>query len=405
MGDFVNKVIGTSVVQQRSSAGPGFLTEDVFDEIADLEPDVYPLTTMIMKAQKEKTISFEYFWYNEDLFGWRKRTCTADVAQAGLVITVDDGSAVAPGYLVKVNTTREVFRIRTVDNAGTPGQWTIDRAVGETAAPAGAASIPNGAELTVFSMAAAQGSGAPGIVTTLPTRDFNYTQIFKEPFGVDGTSDAMEPRAGGKLLTREEVKAAQRFKLKMELAFLHGERAYIASDPLNPGKPLTLTRGIFRVLEAEPGVFIGNAGNNPMTETLWDTITETGFRFPGGNKKRKFGVVSRRLATQFNAFARGRIQIVKDTSTYGISVNRLVGVHGTVDLIVHDMLDGTEFSKYGIFLEPNSFKYRYLQGRDVRVKKNIQDNDADEVKHQYEAEVGFQIMTPKHNFLVKNVAA
>ena len=47
-------------------------------------------------------------------------------------------------------------------------------------------------------------------------------------------------------------------------------------------------------------------------------------------------------------------------------------------------------------------KYRYLDGRDTNLERDLQANDADSVKHQYISECGLELTQDKVHTYIKN---
>jgi hypothetical protein len=55
-----------------------------------------------------------------------------------------------------------------------------------------------------------------------------------------------------------------------------------------------------------------------------------------------------------------------------------------------------------IIIDMPYVKYRYLDGRDTNLERDLQANDADSVKHQYISECGLELTQDKVHTYIKN---
>ena len=63
------------------------------------------------------------------------------------------------------------------------------------------------------------------------------------------------------------------------------------------------------------------------------------------------------------------------------------------------------YGGYAIGVDPQSPRYRYLKGRDTKLRRNIQANDADAWQDEYLTEAGLEFKSEKWNFLLTGVTA
>jgi hypothetical protein len=92
--------------------------------------------------------------------------------------------------------------------------------------------------------------------------------------------------------------------------------------------------------------------------------------------------------------------MVPKDKTYGIAVSQYLSPHGTVNLVNNVMLEGATYGGYGIAVELEEVRYRYLQNRDVKFHMEIQHPGDDFLKDAYIAEVGLEYRQErKHGYL------
>jgi hypothetical protein len=141
------------------------------------------------------------------------------------------------------------------------------------------------------------------------------------------------------------------------------------------------------------------AAGGTLDEAEWETFIRTITRY--GTKK-KVLFVSRLVASVLNNYAVGKLQTVVGSTTYGVNVSEFQSPHGSVKIVVHDMLEGATWGGYALAVDfsGSSTKYRYLNGngpggaRDTHVRPNIEENDRDGKKDEILTECGLQAGLP-----------
>jgi len=87
-------------------------------------------------------------------------------------------------------------------------------------------------------------------------------------------------------------------------------------------------------------------------------------------------------------------------TTYGIEVSSWKSAWGLVDIVFNPFLVG-DYAGYAFLLDPESFRYRYMKGRDTQLKLNVQAPDADAEIDEYFSEVGLERVNAPLNSLLK----
>jgi len=236
-----------------------------------------------------------------------------------------------------------------------------------------------------------ENSGSRNVNTTLSAPQSNYTQIFKSTIAVSNTEKAAN-LYGGKSLPYQRSKKGTEHALDIERAFWWGQKY---SDSGLYGHPRKATGGIHEFINAGNS-YVQNQGG-PLTAPDFNTFLRESFTY-GNDTKIIFagGLVLQAI----NEIARGQMITKPLDTTYGMKISNWVTAFGSVN-VVHNPMFVQDYAGYAFLLDIESFKYRYMEGRDTRLETNIQANDADGQIDQFITECGLQReQSPKHSLLL-----
>jgi hypothetical protein len=358
---------------------------DMSKNIALLEPDAAPLTVLMKNIASEQCISPKFEWLEAELGArWDAVNNAAGYNSAATDIVVDTSQLFMIGDILKVPRTGECMLITNI-TAGT-NTLTVTRGYGETAA----AALVDDDPLVMVGSASAEGAGKRTHKNTNETNMHNFTQIFKTTISLTGTADASKLYGGKDRNWQRKVKGIEHL-VDMERAFLFGER----KEDTSGSTPKRTTRGLLKFL-TQNNVDAGGA----LTEWEFETFCQKVFRY--GSKK-KLLLASPLLVSVINTFAKNRLQMVPQDKTYGISITRYLSAHGELNIAKHNLLEGAIYGGYGIAIDPENIKYRFLEGRDTKLRTDIQQNDADAFEDEYLTEAGIQAMHPASHGVLTGV--
>ena len=141
-----------------------------------------------------------------------------------------------------------------------------------------------------------------------------------------------------------------------------------------------------------------------LTQSEFDNnISEVVFKY---GSKNKILLCSARMLSVINGWAMNKLQVNQDAAKFGLNIMEYITPFGTYSLMNDQkMLEGAVYGGYGIILDPENIKYRYLEGRDTKLNTNIQANDADETKEEYITEAGLEVRLPKTHALITGVTS
>lgn len=362
---------------------------DMSNDIALLEPNESPFMSF-MKLAKKNVLgcsSPKFEWLEDDLGArWDSINNGAGYLSTDVTLVVADGTIFTARDLVKVPRTGEVMSVTSIAT----NTLTVVRAFGTTAA----AALVDKDPLVIVGNASEEGAVARVLKSTLETPKFNYTQIFRTSFGVTNTEDNTK-MYGQKDLAYQRRKKGVEHKIDMARSFYFGEKK-LDTTGTNPRRA---TGGLLSWL-TDNNYDAGGA----LTQSEFDNnISEVVFKY---GSKNKILLCSARMLSVINGWAMGKLMINQEAAKFGLSIMEYITPFGTYSLMNDQkMLEGAVYGGYGIILDPENIKYRFLEGRDTKLNTNIQAPDADETKEEYITEAGLEVRLPKTHAVITGVTS
>ncbi len=356
---------------------------DMADKIALLQPSKSPLLRLLSGgSDKRATIKSascsdpKFQWLEDDLQPeWSACTAIEPIGETTIAVTTGTGTYFTARDLVVIPRTGEVLIVSSVATS----TITISTAL--------VAATAVGDELLIIGNASEEGATAPTIKTILEAVAYNYTQIFRTPFGVTKTLKA-STLYGGSDLAHQRMKKGIEHARSIEKAFLFGKKA----EETGGTNALRHTGGVLEF------------ASTYNQETGYADIDEDEFNdwlrqlFIYGSDK-KVVLCSGIVLAALNAYARDKLVINAPMSKkYGFEITEYFCPFGLVYLVHHKLLTGTTYGGYAIGLDLDNLRYRYLNGngenRDTKLITNIQANSADSEEDEYLTECGLEMKLP-----------
>lgn len=389
------------------SSAEGRLIVDAVDKIFLLEPNKHPLVTLLTNVgkvwdgkawtgsgiMKAVTGNPEFKWF-EDVYGGRyARVSGAQTAGDGTIEVT--GAGASSGYIFTVGDvvrnarTGENFFVSAIAGANS---LTVTRSFGATVA----AAMNDGDGLFIVGNVSEENAGARNVNTTRSTPQTNYTQIFKTTIAVSNTEKAAN-LYGGKDLPYQRAKKGTEHALDIERAFWFGQALYDTTG--TQGHPRRQTGGVDEFITSGNS-YVQNQGG-PLTAPDMNTFLREGFTY-GNSTKMLFagGIVLQAI----NEIARGQVLTKTGDTTYGVRISEWQTPFGIVN-IVHNPLFVEELAGSAYLMDMESFRYRYMEGRDTQLQTNIQAPDVDGQVDQYISEVGLERKQASRHSLIKGVTS
>lgn len=361
-------------------------TRDVSPSVIQLEPDAGPLTTILMKLNKEVATDYKFEWIEDQLLP-RFDILAANLTSSATTMTVTNYAYFRAGDIVRVNQ-GELILIVTTPSSTTV---TIKRGFGETVAAAVTATATT--QLHILSNCFEDGATVGSFLSTVRVPQYNYTQEMRHPFSVTNRNMATE-QFGQKDLESEQAKQLVEHKKSIEYALILGER-YLDTSATNYR---STTRGILKWISTN-----AKSAGGTFTEDEMEDFLRICFRY--GSKK-KMVICSPKLIQIINGFGRSKLQTRSDDSTYGITMTQYKNAGRVVELVENVLMtndslsDLSSIAGMGILVDIADLKLRYLQGALTVLKENIQDPSAHARTDEYTSDVGLQLaQEKKHGYV------
>ena len=355
---------------------------DVSRDIARLLPNATPFSVILMRAKKLATRTAEFKWWDSEPGGWwTKVNNGGGYVDTATDIVVDDATLFRAKDVLKVPRTAEVMYCTAVDEE--TDTITVVRGYGTTAK----AALENDDWIMRMGNAMEEASNAPASKINQPTKNYNYSQIFRTPFDQSETSDAEATVTSESERTRLRRDKAIEHRLDIERALLFGERK---EDTANKRR---MTGGLLSFVSSNVYDMAGTT-----TEAKFEEMCEMLFTF---GSDRKLLVCSHKFGSVINGFAKDKIETRSGEETYGIRLKTYKSYHGDLYIVPSRTFEKA-YAGLAFGVDMDYVKYRPLKGRDTSLHTNIQANDADCWKDEYFTEAGLQVRLEKVHARVEN---
>ncbi len=364
---------------------------DMDDTIAMLDPDTSQFTTILMRIARETAYSSKVEWMEDELMPRLSSVASGGATNgAAIVVAAGEGAYFRAGDIVRNARTGQAVRVVSVAT----DTLTVTVALGRVAFAAAAASD----QLLIVGNAAAQGAGLGTEKQTKRVAQFNYTQIFRHPYGFTNTLNASR-LYGGDTPDKERSKKLVEHKRAIEYTAFWGVRALDTSG----SEPVGQAGGLFEFVTTN----VQNAAG-VLTKTLLDTYMR---QFLQHGTQNGILVVSPVVSQAISGFLRDIWQPASvDERVFGAKVDAFIsGAYGfRIPVIVkRDWNDfataSTQYGGWAFYIDLDNFGMPVLNGRDTKQLRDRQNRDADRVDEEYLTELSFKVKIERSHGLITGV--
>lgn len=363
----------TAILTNANQATEGRAVRSVEPVIHLLEPEKYPITVLLTKAEGrlKSAGNYKVEMIEDELPAMFDVLGSTALTAGAASMIVTNFAYFVKNMLVRVNKA-EIVRVTATPTTTTVA---IDRAVGETAAAAADA----GASLEIIGESYEEGAPAGSIISTIKTNPYNYMDITRTQFGWTGR--AMNSEVYGQADAEyERYKKAIEHARVIEKKIIMSERSSSSSGGAD-SKALTTMRGVLTWISTN----VVDAGGE-LTELKFDSFCLKGFRF--GSKK-KLLVACGTLINAINGFAKQRIKTGSMDSRYGLALSEYINAFGNLDLQYHqelaneDIDDTTGLGGTGILLDIGKMNMYHMPNRYMVHNVDIQTAGYDSEQEEF----------------------
>jgi len=352
---------------------------DMDNKIGLKETDNSQFTTILKNLPSTDATQVEVRWLEDQLFPNRTTlAATASSADASVSVATGTGVYFRVGDIVFVEQTSEKLEVTGI----TSDAIAVTRSIGGVVA----ATAQTGGGLVIVGNASAQGADTGTLKSTDRTLGYNYTQIFRSPFGFTGT-DAEIKLYGADDPEREAAKKRVEHNRRLENSVWTGGRDFTSATPSSKG----YMGGVMEYLSTN--VF-----------TAFGALSLTGFDLKiqqilqdGDMNKVIFAapLAARGLSHLFDS----RWQSAQnDDVLLGAKVSAFLdGAYGErLPVIVKREWGAYGSTGYGLggaifVIDLSNVKRRPMTNRDTKLLPNRQGNGEDKVVFDYLTEMSFEL--------------
>ncbi len=384
-----------------------------------------PLTALTAVMKSKSTNDPVYHWFTKTLQDRRIKlaadmpatntgTPVAGTVANITVSTTEGGGAfcVKEGDVLMVEQTNEILYVNATPSANNTisvirGRDQVD---GSNVALVDYDAAGINPWLVVIGSAFEEGSAAPDPVSFDPVELFSQCQIFRSTYGMTNTAAATHTRTGPEEAENKR-EALQLFGVDMERAFIFGKYKTTQRN----GQPLRMTGGVMSYIPADRK---WTPPSGVMTMAWLESLSENLFRY-GSTEKLAF--VGNTFLTAVSTMVRksgdATFQISSKVKEYGIGgITRLTTPHGELVLKAHPLFTqmtggttaGTAYTSMNnaaLILDMDNIVYRYLDGRDVKFEKDLQEPGVDAKHAGWIGECGLEVHHPMTHALITGVTS
>lgn len=372
-----------------------------------------PLTALMSKMKTDAVDDPEFSWWEEELAPARVQLNSQiqTAATAVSVYTTGDFTAIdfVLGDMLMVESTTsagtthwEIMEVSANPTVST--SLTVSRGVAGTTAAT--ALVASGTWVVKIGSAFAEGSDAAAPTFRVPTKYYNYTEIFKTTYSISKTASKTKFRTGDPLKNERKRKSFYHAQ-QLEHASLFGHRnetTGTASSGVGSlgrtGMPKRYTGGLAYFLRANynasatPTMFLTAAGSLTEENFLDATYKMFDYGYTGAGNER-IALCGNGFLNTVNkmvlADSATRINYEGTIKEFGMKLGVWNLPQGTIYFRSHPMMNvNAKFTNSAFFINPSGITYRPLRGRDTDYEDNIQLPGADYFAGQWKTEAGFE---------------
>jgi len=364
---------------------------------------LFALTSQLGKSTA-KAATHGYF---TKTMAFVKTTSTAGDLVGATTLTVGSTAGIVPGAVIRNARTGENVRVLTVPNATT---FTCTRAFGRIAAAA-----LNAADVLIqVGTAFEEGSNRPTARGLSVTYVANYTQIFRNAWGLTDTARASMSEMGYSNVAENRKDCAMFHSTDIEAAILWGQPSAPAAGPA--GQLLHGTQGVIDAITQYAAANVNAAGATTTFAQLV-TLLEPMFLYSTdlSNAKERVVFVDAHANKVLNDIGRlsGQVYITQNENSFGMQFTKFKFYKGTMTIVEHPLMNAlTADATKGnaLVMDMPALKLAYLNGRDTwseeyGVGKTVVENGVDGIGGSLNSEFAVELINPHSCGLITNLTA
>ncbi len=351
-----------------------------------------PLFALSSQSGKSKAKASTHGYFSKTL-SFIKTTSTVADASGATTMNVASTAGMTP-FMVLMNTrTRENIRVLTIASATTV---TVTRAFGRVAA----AACQIGDNLIQVGTAFMEGSDRPTARQLSTVYIANYTQIFRNAWGLTDTARASLAEMGYSNIAESRKDCSMFHSIDAESAILFGQPKMDTSG----SQPLHATQGIIDAIYQYAPSNVNAAGATTNYDQLVALVEEAWtYSTDASNPKMRAGFCDSTAMKVMHQIARlsGQVEIMQSETTFGMQFTKFKFYKGEINLIEHPLMNALQTAATGTLLVMDlpALKLAYMDGRDTiaeeyNINGKVIPNGTDGVGGSLTSEFAVELINP-----------
>lgn len=370
---------------------------DMSPKIDMLDPDETQFFTMLNKLPKgDPPINTKVDWLMDTLLPRRSALSTSITSTvSSLSVTASESPYFRAGDVCRLVYSGEAFVV--VGNGTTSASiLEVTRGLGDVAA----ATAPSATEVVIVGNASVQGASLGTRLITKKSTNYNYTQIFRSPYGFVNTLIASR-QYGGPVLDFERRKKLVEHKIEIENSLFWGARDY---DSTTNTEPQTYMGGLVEYISTNSHNAAGTYAYTTLEGHLRQDLEH------GSQNKVVFAApVVTQVFSSYSLTAWTRA--TPEQSVWGVHVDGLLsGAYGWgVPVFVkrdwnrYDVSTNGGYGSQAFIVDMEAVRIRVMPGRQTQLLRNRQGNSQDQIVEEYLTEMTLQVETENKHARIYNV--
>ncbi len=316
-----------------------------------------PLFGLASQTGKKKAKSSTHGYFSKTMT-FVSTTGTGVQADTATTLTVGSTTGMTANMVLHNLRTRESYRVVSVTNST---QVLVTRAFGRVAA----AALADADKIIQVGTAFAEGSQRPAARQLATVYVANYTQIFRNAWGLTDTARASLSEIGYSNVAESRKDCSLFHSVDMESAIIWGQ----AKMDTTGSQPVHSTQG---VIDAIYEYASGNVNPAAATTTYTQLVAlvEEFFNYSTdiGNNNERVGFCDRLAMKVLTDVGRksGQIQIMQEQTGFGMKYTSFRFYQGTINLIQHPLMNGLNPTAGNMLvMDLAALKLAYMEGRDA----------------------------------------
>ena len=370
-----------------------------------------PLFALMARMKKETTDDPEYSWWEETLSIIRLQLNDGTgMLSTDTTFVVDNGTNgsdaqdLVPGDLLLVEEGAEtatydyeIIKVTSITSATT---FVATRGYAGTTATA----ISDNTFLTKIGSVFEEGSVKADATTRNPTKQSNFTEIFKTSYEITGTAKSTRARTGDALKNDKKRRMFDHSR-DMEMAFIFGKKSEVTGSG---GKPERTTSGIIKFM-ADAGQVVLRSGAYTAPEQFTDDVYSVFDYTTDGTTAgdERLALCGNGAMNTINKLALGGGVINYDDTVkaWGMNLRTIRMPQGSLLLKTHPLLNRhLRYTNTVLVLDPPGIIYRPLVDRDTKPEDDIQTPGKDSKEGQWLTEAGIEVHHLQTMKMITNIS-